>query len=92
MLSQILSESWKGINDHSVYESGRATFEIGFWLFDLKRTARVNESKVTRPVLIITGREDRITPASVVRKVAKKYKSVSTYKEFSDHAHWVIRQ
>ena len=34
--------------------------------------------------------EDHITPASVVRKVARKYKAVSTYKEFENHAHWVI--
>lgn len=31
-----------------------------------------------------------LTPASVVRKVAKKYKAVSKYKEFEKHAHWVI--
>ncbi len=73
-----------------VYESGRATSEIGFWLFDSKGAAKVDESKVTCPVLVVAGTEDRITPASVVRKVADKYKAVSTYKEFPDHAHWVI--
>ena len=26
----------------------------------------------------------------VVRKIANKYKTVSTYKEFENHAHWVI--
>jgi pimeloyl-ACP methyl ester carboxylesterase len=31
-----------------------------------------------------------LTPASVVRKVAKKYRGISTYKEFENHAHWVI--
>ena len=50
----------------------------------------MDESKVTCPVLVVAGTEDRITPASVVRKVADKYKAVSTYKEFPDHAHWVI--
>jgi pimeloyl-ACP methyl ester carboxylesterase len=40
--------------------------------------------------LVVSGAEDRITPASVVRKVADKYKAVSTYKEFENHAHWVI--
>ena len=39
------------------------------------------------PVLVIAGAEDRITPAAVVRQVAKKYKAVSTYKEFENHAH-----
>ena len=73
-----------------VYESGRAASEIGFWLFDSKRASKVDESKITCPVLVIAGAQDRITPASVVRKVANKYKPVSTYKEFANHAHWVI--
>lgn len=73
-----------------VYESGRAAFEIGFWLFDSRKASKVDESKVTCPVLVIAGKEDRITPAPVVRKVAEKYKSVSTYREFEHHAHWVV--
>ena len=80
----------KATYERFVYESGRAATEIGFWLFDSKRAARVDESKVTCPVLVVSGAEDRITPASVVRKVANKYKTVSTYKEFENHAHWVI--
>jgi pimeloyl-ACP methyl ester carboxylesterase len=90
MLNQMPSESWKSIYDQFVYESGRAAFEIGFWLFDSKGAARVDESKVTCPVLIIAGEKDRIVPVSITRKVAEKYKRVSTYKEFSDHSHWVI--
>jgi pimeloyl-ACP methyl ester carboxylesterase len=90
MLDLMPSESRKSIYDQFVYESGRAAFEIGFWLFDSKGAAKVDKSKVTCPVLIIGGEEDRITPVSVTRKVAEKYKDVSTYKEFSGHAHWVI--
>src|SRR4030042_400347 len=89
MLDLMPSESRKSIYDQFVYESGRAAFEIGFWLFDSKGAAKVDESKVTCPVLIIGGEEDRITPVSVTRKVAEKYKAGSTYKEFSGNAHWV---
>ena len=92
MLNLMPSESWKSIYDKFVYESGRAAFEIGFWLFDSKGAARVDGSKVTCPVLIVAGEKDRITPVSVTRKVAEKYRGVSTYKEFSDHAHWVIAE
>ena len=73
-----------------VYESGRAAAEIGFWYLDSNGAAKVDDTKVTCPVLVIAGAEDRITPASVVRKVAKIYKTVSTYEEFENHAHWVI--
>ena len=54
------------------------------------RSCAVDPSRVTCPVLVIAGAEDRITPACVVRKVADKYKAVSTYKEFENHAHWVV--
>jgi pimeloyl-ACP methyl ester carboxylesterase len=75
-----------------VYESGRAAAEIGFWLLDSKGASQVDESKVTCPVLVIAGAKDRITPASIVRQVAQKYRAVSTYKEFGNHAHWVVAE
>jgi pimeloyl-ACP methyl ester carboxylesterase len=73
-----------------VYESGQAAAEIGFWLLDPNQATKVDGSNVTCPVLIIAGSEDRIVPASVVRNTAKKYKGVSTYKEYPDHAHSII--
>lgn len=85
-------EDQREVYDKFVYESGRAVYEIGYWLFDTKKAAYVDEQKVTCPVLVIAGGQDRITPASVVRKVAEKYKSVATYKEFEDHAHWVVAE
>lgn len=92
MLHLLPGEEQKETFDKSVYESGLAACEIGFWLFDSKRASKVDESKVTCPVLVVAGAEDRITPTSVVRKVAQKYKAVSTYKEFANHAHWVIME
>ena len=63
-----------------------------FWLLDFKGGSKVDQSNVSCPVLVVAGTEDRITPASVVRKVANKYDAVSTYKEFENHAHWVIAE
>jgi pimeloyl-ACP methyl ester carboxylesterase len=92
MLHLLPVEEQKAVYDRCVYESGRAAAEIGFWLLDFKGGSKVDQSKVTCPVLVIAGAEDRITPASVVRKVAAKYKTVSTYKEFENHAHWVVAE
>lgn len=75
-----------------VHESGRATTEIGLWPFDCKGAARVDESKVECPVLVIGGGKDRITPAKVVRQVGVKYAATGTYKEFPEHAHWVLAE
>lgn len=92
MLHLLPSDEQKESYDKFVYESGQAAYEIGYWLFDSKKASKVDETKVTCPVLVIAGAEDRITPATVVRKVAKKYKAVSTYKEFENHAHWVVTE
>jgi pimeloyl-ACP methyl ester carboxylesterase len=90
MLQLFPERGQREIYEHFVYESGRAAAEIGFWLFDSRKATYVDESKVTCPTLVIAGSEDGITPASVVKKVANKYKAVSTYKEFPNHSHWVI--
>ncbi len=89
ILNGFPEEDQKTVYETCVYESGRAASEIGFWLLDPNGSSKVDESKVTCPVLVVGGAKDRITPPSVVRKVAKKYKG-STYKEFENHAHWVI--
>ena len=90
VMNLLSEEDQKNSYDRFVYESGRAAFEIGFWLFDGKGASKVDKLKISCPVLVVAGSEDRITPAKVTQKVAKKYSAVSTYKEFENHAHWVI--
>jgi len=90
MLQLMTPEEQKEIYSRFVYDSGRAASEIGFWIFDPNKASKVDESKITCPVLIIAGAQDRITPVSVVRKIAAKYRAVSTYREFANHAHWVV--
>lgn len=83
-------EEQKEIYRRLVPESGRAVFEIGLWFLDKARAARVNAKDVTSSVLVIAGKHDRITPASVVRRIAAKYERVATYREYADRAHWVL--
>ena len=90
MLQLLSPAEQHGVYERFVYESGRAFFEIGFWPLDRRGAARVDETKITCPMLVIGATQDRITPASVVRRVAKKYRHVATYKEFPNHAHWVV--
>lgn len=92
MMHLLPDEEQKKTYNKLVYESGRAATETGLWLLDPKGASKVDETKVTCPVLIVAGAEDRITPVSVVKKVAKKYDSVATYKEFENHAHFVISE
>jgi pimeloyl-ACP methyl ester carboxylesterase len=92
MLHLCPAKDQKEIYDRFVYESGRVACETGYWLFDRHSASRVDESKVTCPMLVIAGAEDRMTPASVVRHVAKKYQAVATYRQFDNHAHWVVAE
>lgn len=80
----------KEIYEKFVFESGRAAAEIGYWLVDPRGASKVEAINVRCPVLVVAGAQDRITPASVVRRVARKYASVSTYMEFPNHAHWIM--
>ncbi|MFH1114244.1 MAG: alpha/beta hydrolase [Pseudomonadota bacterium] len=90
LLALMGPEQRREIYADMVYESGRAAAEIGFWFFDKHHAARVDASKITCPVLVVAGSRDRITPATVSRKIAQRYPGYSTYKEYPDHAHWVI--
>ncbi len=92
MMHLLPDEDQKAAYEKFVYESGRAATEIGFWQFDSKGASKVDEFKVNCPILVVAGAEDRLTPTSVVRKIANKYKAISTYKEFENHAHFVIQE
>jgi alpha-beta hydrolase superfamily lysophospholipase len=89
-MNLLTEKAQKELYQRYVYESGRAACEIGFWFLDREKAAQVDESKVTCPVLIIEGSQDRIMPVSVVRKTARKYKAVATYQELPNHAHWLL--
>ena len=73
------------------WESGRAMAEIGLWPLGVKG-AQVDASRMSCPMLVIAGSEDRITPAGVVHKVARRYQPRSTYMEFAGHAHWILKE
>jgi non-heme chloroperoxidase len=85
-------EEQQEMYDKLVFESGRAAFEIGLWFLDRNRASEVDASRITCPVLVISGTQDRIMPASIVRKIAHRYRKVATYREYADHAHKVIME
>jgi len=72
------------------YESGRAAFEMGFWLIDPKRASAAPAELITQPLLIISGSDDHITPASVHKKIAVRYGA--EYRRYKNHAHWLIAE
>jgi pimeloyl-ACP methyl ester carboxylesterase len=73
-----------------VPDSGRVAFEIGFANLDRRRASRVDPASISCPLLVVGASKDRMTPASVIRKIAARYAPHSTYMEFADHAHWIL--
>jgi non-heme chloroperoxidase len=90
LLDHLPKDEQRCTYEQLVHESGRAACEIGFWFLDKHHVKYVDTSKITCPVLLIAGSEDRIHPPAVMRKVALRYKPYSTYYEFHDHGHWLI--
>lgn len=82
-------EKHAALHDGMVEESGRATFEIGFWFLDGARAAAVDTSAVRCPVYVVSCGDDRLTPAAVVRKVAALYPHASL-RHYPDRGHWVL--
>lgn len=65
-----------------VPESGRTTFDIAV------KGVPVDAGRVRCPMLVAAGREDRITPVKMVRKIARKYGA--ELRIYDGHAHMVL--
>ena len=75
--------------DALVEESGRVVFEIALWMLDRKRASRVEPGAVKCPVYVVSAGQDRLVPASAVRKVAALYPQASL-RHYPDRGHWVL--
>jgi pimeloyl-ACP methyl ester carboxylesterase len=63
-----------------VAESGRAGFQLSVGAID------VNASRVTAPVLVVTGEDDRFVVPRVARALARKYNApLKSYPSFAHH-------
>ena len=69
MLNGLPVQEQHKVYERFVYESGRAAFEAGLWFLDSRHAARVDESKVTCPMLLLAGANDRLAPAPVMRQI-----------------------
>jgi len=90
LLNLLPEQERRPIYDRFVHESGRVVFQVGCWMFDATHAARIDASKVTCPVLVIAGAEDRMVPTWAARQVAQKYATMSTYRELEHQAHWLL--
>jgi pimeloyl-ACP methyl ester carboxylesterase len=90
MLHLLPPEEARAAHAAMLWESGRAAAEIGFWWLDRRHASRVDPAGMTCPLLVVAGGRDRITPASLVRRVAAVYGA--HYEVFPEHSHWVLAE
>ena len=68
-----------------VHESGRAFLDLGKYAID--------EKNIRVPVLTVAAGQDRLVPASLVRRTAQKYAAVGgELLEYRDHGHWLYAE
>ena len=67
-----------------VPESGRAALEMAFGAH------AVHAPRITAPVLVITGREDKFVVPRVARAIARKYRA--ELREYDNFAHHIINE
>ncbi len=70
-------------------ESGRTLFEIAFWYLDRNRATLIDARKVQCPMLLMTGLDDRLTPARLALRNAEYYGTRARLELLPGHAHWL---
>ncbi len=92
LFNNMSEEEARAHYEQMVWESGRATFEIGNWFIDFAKGSAVPYRQVKTPLLIIGAAKDRITPASVVQATARKLSHTAEFELLPDNAHWVLSE
>jgi pimeloyl-ACP methyl ester carboxylesterase len=70
-------------------ESGRAFFELFFWMFDRSGATVVDTNAVSCPVLCLVGADDRIVSPQTARATARAYPE-ATFWELQGHGHMLV--
>jgi len=88
-LNKLDSTEQHRVFDRLVPESGRAMFELFFWMFDENQTTKIDYDCVTCPVLMISGSDDLAVPPSTARLIAERHGSRATFHEAEGFGHYL---
>lgn len=76
--------------DQLVPESGRAVFELFFWIFDDRQTTRIDYDAVTCPVLVVSGTGDKGVSTHTARQIAARHGANATFHEATGFGHYLM--
>jgi non-heme chloroperoxidase len=79
----------RAIFERFVPESGRALFELFFWMFDQERATAVDVSAVRCPVYCLSGTDDNLVSIETARAVAESYPG-ATFVAAEGHGHLLL--
>lgn len=72
-------------------ESGRAVREAMQWWSDHSMASTAPVYKIAAPILALAGGNDRVNPASTVRRIAARFPSgQAAFHTFPEMSHWLI--
>ncbi len=74
-----------------VPESGKVVFEAGFGATGKGKPTWVDFAKITAPILVLHGTDDRIVIVQGSRQLVKKYSSIEL-KEYIGSGHWLFEE
>lgn len=89
-LASLAPQAQRRIFDMFSPESGRALFELFFWMFDNRRTTAV-DAVVDCPVLVISGSDDKVISAATGRNIAKLF-AHATFEDAAGRGHFLIME
>ncbi len=84
LLGRTLPAERRPVFERLVSESGRAAFDMAV------AGVPVDARRVRSPMLVVAGYDDRITPAKLLRRVARKYDA--ELRVYEDHAHMLLME
>lgn len=73
-----------------VPESGRVLFETLLWWLDWHAASHVAAHRVQVPLLVLGGSDDKVTPPSTCRAVARRYPGRAVFREIPELSHFIF--
>jgi non-heme chloroperoxidase len=89
ILNRVPEAEQRAVFDRFGPESGRAFFELFFWMFDRTGATAVDTRSVTCPVLCLAGADDNLVSVATVRATAAGYAS-ARFLELEGHGHMLV--
>lgn len=88
-LNRVPAEARRPIFERFGPESGKAFFELFFWMFDSARATAVDTEAVRCPVLCLSGADDRLVSPATARGTAAAYGHAAVW-ELEGHGHMLM--